>query len=275
MKRRNTIRACLSLFRIHLAEGLQYRLAALSGGSISVFWALIEIAVITVFYTYSENSGNINGLTLTSAITYIWLAQICFMLQPMSIDGDIRNAIVKGDVGIALCRPLDLYAHWFFKTAAGRLSPFLLRLVPVLACAVLLPASVGIAPPASLLSFLLFLASLFCAFLLCTAYGMLVTAIRLNITWGEGPTYMLLLIGGILSGSYLPLRLWPDSLQIFLRLQPFAGYLDLPANLYIGLTAPGDALFTLGLQLFWTLAFILLGKGIMRRKLAALIVQGG
>ena len=42
---KRTLKPCLALFRLRLAEALQYRLAALSGASICVFWPLLEILV--------------------------------------------------------------------------------------------------------------------------------------------------------------------------------------------------------------------------------------
>ena len=42
---RRTLKASWSLFKIRSAEGLQYRLAALSGATVSVFWALIEAVI--------------------------------------------------------------------------------------------------------------------------------------------------------------------------------------------------------------------------------------
>ncbi len=275
MKRIRHLRACLSLFKIHLAQGLQYRLAALSGGSISIFWALIELSVYTAFFTYGDNRLNTAGMTLPMTVTYIWLGQALFAIQPMSIDGDILNAIVKGDVGLALCRPLSLYWHWGFQSAGGRLSQMVLRCVPVAAAGLLIPGVWHMSGPATLGGFLFFLLSFCCAFGLASSYAMLMTAIRLNITWGDGPTYMLMLIGGVLSGNYLPLKLWPDWMQTFLYYQPFAGYLDLPARLYLGLIPPAQAFSPIAVQLAWTLVFMLLGQTIMNRKMAALIVQGG
>lgn len=76
MNFRNTCRACSSLFRIRMAEGLQYRVSAISGTVVGVFWALLECVLFTVFYTYSENgSWNNNGLSLPQTISYVWLAQ--------------------------------------------------------------------------------------------------------------------------------------------------------------------------------------------------------
>jgi ABC-2 type transport system permease protein len=104
---------------------------------------------------------------------------------------------------------------------------------------------------------------------------MLVTSIRVSITWGEGPTSLLMLICGVLSGAYLPLPLWPDFMQPFLYIQPFAGQLDLPVRLYSGAIDPGGAAAVFALQLGWTLVFIAAGRIIMRGKLSRIIIQGG
>ena len=59
---RRTLKAGLSLFRIRAIEGLQYRLAALSGATVSTFWALIEVVILIVFFKYGNNTaGSING----------------------------------------------------------------------------------------------------------------------------------------------------------------------------------------------------------------------
>jgi ABC-2 type transport system permease protein len=141
--------------------------------------------------------------------------------------------------------------------------------------AVFLPASLGLALPASSAGFVLFGVTLLTAFLLCTAWGMFLTAVRLGISWGEGPTYMLACIGGVLSGGYLPLQLWPDFMQGFLLFQPFSGMRDLPLRLYVGTMQPLEAVSTVALQLFWSALFVACGYFIMNRKLKKLIVQGG
>jgi ABC-2 type transport system permease protein len=117
--------------------------------------------------------------------------------------------------------------------------------------------------------------SLISAFFLCTAFGMIACAIRLSINWGDGPTYIIMLIGGVLSGAYLPLQLWPKQLQGFLFIQPFAGYLDLPLRLYIGTLDTQKAALAIGLQIAWTMFFIAIGKLLVRKRMKSIIVQGG
>jgi ABC-2 type transport system permease protein len=86
---------------------------------------------------------------------------------------------------------------------------------------------------------------------------------------------MLSLLGMVLGGGYLPLQLWPDFMQGFLFIQPFAGITDIPARLYVGSMPVNEAAAAIGLQLFWTAIFITAGKLLMNRKLKSLIVQGG
>lgn len=272
-----TVKACISLFRIKTAASFQYRIEGLAGASTSIFWVLIEITVYTIFYTYASNKESVitAALTLKQAVTYAWLTQVLFIMQPMSIDSEILTKITSGDIGIEMCRPLDLYFHWFSKTAASRLTPLFWRGSIVLIFGMIMPLSYRLSPPASLSGFICMLISILSALLLCTSYAMLTCAVRLNISWGDGPTYIMMLIGGVLSGGYLPLQLWPKFMQNFLLIQPFAGYLDIPLCFYIGTMSPLDAVWAIGIQLIWVTIFIITGRMLMTKKLKTIIVQGG
>ncbi len=277
---RRTLKASWSLFKIRSAEGLQYRLAALSGATVSVFWALIEAVILTVFFKYGSNTaGTVNGLNLQQGISYIWLGQLMVMLQMPGIDGDLLKKIVNGDIGVELCRPLDLYWHWFARTAAGKVNAFVLRGGTVILCGAALTllgaAQIGLGAPRSFLRFLLFLGALLNAFFFSAAYSMFVTAIRVGVAWGDGPLNLIIVTGMVLSGGYLPLQLWPDFMQSFLRLQPFASYLDTPARLYVGSVSLREGILSVLVQAAWISVFIIGGKRIMKRKLKAVVVQGG
>ena len=271
----NSAKACFSLFRIRTLEALQYRAAALASVSIGTFWALIEATVFSVFYKYAENRAAA-PMSISQIMAYVWLGQTLVGLLPNNIDDEVKTKILNGDVGVELCRPLDLYFHWFAKSAAGKLGGFWWRGLIMTAFASFFPVpSLRLTPPASAAGLLLFLLSLVTLFLLSVSYVMLITSIRIGVTWGEGPTSMLMLVSGVLSGAYLPLPLWPDFMQRFLYAQPFAGQLDLPVRIYCGSIGPGAAAPVFALQIGWALAFIIAGRIIMRAKLSKVVVQGG
>ena len=268
------MRAYLSIFRIRAAESLQYRLAALSGAVVNIIWTLVEVTVFIVFYEYADNRFNFT-LTLHQAIAYTWLKELLYSMLVVNIDDDIRQKIVSGDVGVEMCRPLDLYWHWFAKMAAGRIGTMILRAGTVLVAGILIQGRYGLSLPAAFAGFCVFLLSVCCTFLLCAAYGALMCAVRFGLTWGDGPMWMLMLISHVLGGGYLPLPLWPDFMQTFLLYQPFAGMVDIPARLYVGALDPAEAFPVILLQLGWTAAFILLGRFVMARRLKSVIIQGG
>jgi ABC-2 type transport system permease protein len=270
-----TVKACFSLFRISVVESFQYRLAALSGVVTSLVWAIIEITAFFVFYRYAANAGGAGGLTLEQAISHVWVREMLLILLPYGIDEELLTKITNGDVALELCRPLDLYWHWFVRSSAGKIAGFVMRGLVCFAIGFLIPGGYGARLPVSVGAFLLFLPSVLCAFILCQAYGMFVTAIRVNITWGDGPMHLMLSVALVLSGGILPLQLWPNFLQQFLLLQPFAGLIDIPARLYIGSMAPSGAWVGIAVQLFWSASFILLGKIIMSRRLTNIVAQGG
>ena len=273
MKR--TVKACAALFRVRVAESFQYRMAALSGAVTSLVWAVVEVAAFSAFFMYADNKGFAGGLTLEQTVSHVWARELLLFLMPYSIDEELLNKIEKGDIALDMCRPLDVYWHWFARSGAGKIVFLVMRSLVCFLVGFLIPGGYGARPPVSLGALLLFIMSASCAFILCTAYGMLVTAVRANITWGNGPMYFMLLIAQALSGGYLPLQLWPDIMQPFLLIQPFAGLCDIPVRLYIGSMPLSGAWAGMGLQLAWSAAFVVLGKAIMAHRLRTVAAQGG
>ena len=269
-----TIKACGALFKVRVAEHLQYRASALANSGNTIFYGLLLIAIFTVFFTFGDASGA--AITLGQTVSYIWLAQIFYgIFGNLNIDSDLREKIIDGDVALELCRPLDLYVHWFAHIAANRLGGGFWRMVITTLVALVMPSAFRLALPGSAVGIALFLLSLCSALLLCTAFIMLLVALRLGLTWGDGPIYILVCVGIALSGGLMPLQLWPDFMQRLLLFQPFAGILDIPLRLYIGSLPYYDALWAIGLQLVWAVVFIASGKILMQRRLSTLIVQGG
>jgi len=267
--------AVMSLFKVTVAEGLQYRMAALAGATTSVVYGLIELAVYAAFYAYAENraAGLIAGLSFAQVVSYVWLVQAFHVMSP-NIPGDIYQKIISGDVGVELCRPLGLYPHWFAKCAAARVAPVLLRGSVTLLAGILTPQSWRLSAPVSPTGFVLFAVSMANAFLLNASFSMLLCAARLDVSWGDGPAFIMMLAGGLLSGGYLPLQLWPDFMQRFLVMQPFAGYMDIPIRFYIGSASAGESRFIL-VQFFWVVAFAAAGYALIRARTKKIIIQGG
>lgn len=271
-----TFRAVRSILRIRFTSTLQYRLALWAGMATNIFWGFVHVVMIMTFYKHGQHGGMSTGMDMSQAVSYAWLVQIAMHLLPnFSADSEVREKIRNGDVGVELCRPLDLYFHWYTRAVASRLGAFLQRVGFVVLFAMLLPEPYKLRPPISIIGLLASLASLAMGLLLSCAFVGIVYVMLMRISWGDGPAQIVLTTVAILSGAYLPLQLWPEWAQRFLLLQPFAGVMDIPLRLYLGTLAPSAVWNALALQIIWIVVMVSFGWLWMKRSVTHLSIQGG
>ena len=90
--------------------------------------------------------------------SYYWLQQAFLALfTTWLMEEEIFQAISNGTVAYELCRPVDIYSMWFVKSLANRASKAVLRCMPILLTALLLPKPYGLALPPDVKTAVLFL----------------------------------------------------------------------------------------------------------------------
>ena len=263
------MKAYLSAFRMRLRLELQYRGAVLGGIVCQVFFGLILIAVYRALY-----AGKPQAVPLSHITSYVWLQQAFFRML-LASDPDLLDKIRTGSIAYDLCRPLNLYGFYYARILAQKLTGSLLRAVPMLVFAFLLPEGWGLALPASPAALLRSLAAL--------ALGLFCVSALENITMGftmrtldsRGMQAMLNMLMMTLSGNILPLTLFPDSWQRAITLLPYAQLLDAPIRLYTGETPPAAAPGILLIQAAWIAALAALGVLFWRKNQKRLVIQGG
>jgi ABC-2 type transport system permease protein len=256
---------------------MQYRSAALAGFVTQCWWGGLKVMILAAFYGAAAGAAPI---TLTQAITYTWLAQGLLTLLPWMSDPEVIAAVRTGGVTYDRLRPVDAYAFWFVRCAGWTAARVIPRSALMLSFAgVLLPllglSEWGWQPPADLTAMLGFTASILLALLLSTTMIMLINIVTLATLTDRGAMAMMVPLVITLSGNLLPLVLFPDWLQTALLMQPFAGVLDIPVRIYMGNLVGTGVLVGLGLQLFWIIVMIAVGRVAMSRALRRLEVQGG
>jgi ABC-2 type transport system permease protein len=262
----------LSIIRLRFAVQLQYRAAAFAAFFTNYFFGFVRVMVYHAFYT---SSASAQPLSLAQAVTYTWLTQVTFRMLPWVYEVELINQIRNGNVAYELCRPVNLYFAWYSRLISQRLVPTLLTGVPVFVLAAVLPDKFRLDLPVSPAAGAAWLVSLLLAVLLGCAITNIVTISCLWTIAGEGMTRVFPGITMILSGVLIPLAYFPDWAQTTLHLLPFAGLIDIPTNIYLGIIPP-DGIFSYGLlQLFWIAVFILIGLQLFSMAVKKLEVQGG
>jgi ABC-2 type transport system permease protein len=272
----SALRPYLAVFRARFHLLLQYRAAALAGFGTQCWWGAIKIMVFAAFFRSAASTP----MTLRQAIDYVWLGQAFLTLLPWSGDPEVARMMRSGDVSYERLRPLDTYGFWYARAAARRTATPLLRAIPMVVTAgVLLPllgaAQWGLSAPASARAAALFALSMVLVIALSSAVASLMDVLTVATLSDRGVNSLAGPLIIILSGSLIPLPLFPEWMQPLLRLQPFAGLLDTPMRIYGGHLGGTEAIAALVRQVVWAVLLVLLGRMLMARFMAKLQVQGG
>jgi len=267
------MKAYISVFKLRISNGLQYRAAALAGIGTQFFFGFMFIMIFEAFYA---NASGEPPMTLSEVITYTWLKQAFLALIVLWLrDNELFQLITSGNIAYELCRPSGIYGLWYAKLLAQRLSSALLRCFPILVVVVFLPEPYGLKLPPDFVSFLLFAAVLIVGLLMIVALSML---IYISVFVTMSPTGSLLLFsifGEFLAGLIIPVPLMPGWMQQIVYLLPFHWTADFPFRVFTGNLSKDDAIMGLGAQLIWLAALVAVGKFAMDKALRRVVVQGG
>ena len=263
------MRSYLSAFRLRRKMELQYRGAMIGGIICQVMFGLILIALYRALY-----AGKPQAMPLEHVVTYVWLQQAFFRML-LASDPDLLDKIRTGGIAYDLCRPLNLYGFYYARITAQKITGSLMRAVPMLVFASLLPKGWCISPPASPAALLLSLLALLLGLLCVSALENITMAFTMRTLDPRGVQAMLNLLMMTLSGNILPLTLFPDSWQKVITLLPYAQLLDAPIRLYNGDTPAGEAGRILAVQAGWVIVLTLLGVWLWNRHQKRIVLQGG
>lgn len=263
----------LNYFKLRMVSFVQYRTAAIAGLTTQFVWGIMMVFIYIAFYT---NGSEIDSISLSQVITYTWLHQAFYALLSVRFnDNEIADSIKSGDVAYEIIRPYNLYLWWYIKTIAKRVSSGMLRVLPVVILAFLLPEPYRLSFPSSFSNFILFIVSLVLGIFVVTGINMLIFTIGFY-TYNEiGIRQIINSFIEVMSGSLVPVVMLPVFLQDATYYLPFRLISDLPFRLYTNNIGISEGLLSIGFQIIWIILLILVGNLIVKRSLKKVFVQGG
>ena len=257
------MRVYLSLFKIKFMNNLQYRAAALAGISTQFFFGIVFIMVYLAFY----KSGSNNNLPMkwNELVNYLWLNQAFFsLIYIWAKDNDLISMIKDGNIAYELCRPINFYKKWYATMYGNRLSTIILRFLPIIIIAILLPYPYKLTAPINIL-----------ACLLVTSITILFHIITMFTLDEKGIMKLLMVIAEIFEGGTIPINFYPKFLQIIAYLLPFRYVADLPFRIYSGNIPVSNATRDLIGGIIWLIVIVIIGYILSKKAIKKAIIQGG
>jgi len=206
--------------------------------------------------------------------TYAMLAIILnFYLNPSnSARYNISNHVRSGDIQMDLLRPVDFPVYLMTCSAGETLFTLLLPCLPAFIFGALF---LGLKPPVSLSSGLLFVFSLGLAFLVAVSLQFLLGLISIYTIEARRIVWFYMAMLRFFSGQMIPLWIFPPLLAVIAALLPFQALVAIPISIYIGQLTGVQAAQALGFQAAWAAGLLFLGRLVWSRAQRKLILQGG
>ncbi len=264
------MKSYLKYFKTELLVGLQYKSAAIAGLATQFFWGLLYAFLYKSFYSHTS----IKSINYGELMCYVWLTQSFFAMIIISIkDHNIISMIKDGSVAYEMCRPYNLYFWWYMRLLSKRYAAVMLRSIPILIFAILLPKPYGLMAPISFKAFILFIITLLLGSFVVVGISMLIQCISFFTIEDRGVAGIFCTIGDLLSGFQLPIPLLPLFLIDITKYLPFRFIGDLSFRVYSG-NLPINYSLVLW-QIFWIIALIIIGNIVLKIALRRVVIQGG
>ena len=249
-----------------------YTAATLAGIFTNCVFGVILCFVYTAVWKQSPNAG---GYDVTDAITYAWLGQAMIMTVMIWGGGspaDLAERIRSGDVAIDLYRPVGLLG-WHLAADLGRAAYHLATrgLAPTLVGALLFDLNW----PDDVAAWLGFAVSVPLAVLVSFGLRFLVACSAFWLLDATGPAQVALTLAVFFSGLTVPLVIFPGWLKDLALALPWAAYLQIPADIWLGKRSGLALVEGLGLQAMWAAVLLGLGAAVLGLATRKVVVQGG
>lgn len=266
------MKSYLSFFKLRFSVGLQYRFAAIAGVLTQIFWGFMLIMIYEAYY----RAGIETPMEWSQLVSYVWIGQSLFAFTYLGYkDKDIIESLVTGQVSYELVRPSNLYWFWYIKLAAGKLASSVLRFIPMITFASLIPGEYGLSAPPTFASFILFVITLLLGFILSVAILMIVYILLFYTVSSRGLFNIATVISDFFAGGTVPIPFMPIALQAVCYVLPFRLIMDLPFRVYVGNIGTAEALKSILIQILWIIITTLIGSAFINKATRRLEVQGG
>jgi ABC-2 type transport system permease protein len=248
---------------------LAYRTANLAGLATNAVFGYLRAAVMLALYAEAETIG---GYERADAISYLWVTQACVMLIALWGWWEVEATIRTGDVVSDLTKPFSYLGYWLARDYGRALYYLLFRSVAVFAIA---QVSFGMRWPTSPVTWLWFALSLTLAVAISFACRFVLNLGAFWTTDARGLGNLGLAAITLLSGFLVPISFFPDWAQTILRALPFAGMVQVPADVFLERLAGWALVEALAQQLAWAAVLIAAARWIVAIATRRVLVQGG
>jgi len=262
----------LSIFRTSFSQEFVYKLNF-------VMWRLrnvLQIFVLFFFWStiFSDPSRMVFGYDRGKILTYVFGVMIVKAVVFSARTVDIAGDIAKGDLANYLLKPISYFKYWLTRDLSSKALNLIFAVGETLILFFILkPPFYLQTNPWLILAFIL---SLVLAILIFFYFLLLCNMVAFwapEMGWAV-QFLLVIIIGEFLSGSFIPLDIFPLGVQKVFYALPFPYLIFFPLQVYLGKISLAFTLSGLLISIAWVLILGFFANFIWRRGLRRFAAEG-
>ena len=261
----------LTLTKAGIMESLQFRLGTFVMAVGNLLYLIVVYYLWKAIYA-SSGSDVVNGMTFSDTLIYLVLATALFNFMEMYTVWEMGRGIQSGKIVLELLKPME-YRNYLFWTYSGQfVTNFFFTFLPTfIVVAVVTHGAIHLG-----LNLLFFVISVIIAISLNYSINFIVGTICVYTESIWGINIMKQVIVMLLSGATIPLAFFPETLRKITYYLPFQSIYNAPLSILLNASPePKEIITTIGTQLIWCIAMLLLSKLFWKVSLRQITVNGG
>lgn len=271
---RKFLRIYLPFTRAGLQEAIIYRMNFLGMFVGEMIYCFVFYFIWRAVFN-SSSQDTFMGFSMLDMVVFLFIT----ILVRFVVDSDgtyqVGEEIRDGSFVMRVIKPVDFELTFLFQELGSKMTLIPLVFFPIIIGVEIYRYAQSGVVMFNMTLFLIFLVSIILAYLisfyLSICFGFI--AFWLKNLWGI--SILKDNIINFLSGAIIPLAFMPDVLRQILELLPFASLSYTPVMIYMGKFDTQQIMISVGLQIFWLLAFFGLSKLIWVKAVKHITSQGG
>ncbi len=258
----------LAIFRMGIKNAIVYKMDFLLSLFFRVATALIMIFIWSAIYL-TTNTTKIGSFTLPTMYAYFFIVTAFTAIINTNMDEYMINDVRDGSITTGFIKPISYPIQLFVASIADSLMNSIIVGVPLILISMLL-IHLSLTPVMAVL----LVADVLLAFILVNIIGFILGcfAIYLIDVWGIlTVTWSIVMF---LSGSTIPLNLFPNAVKNVLFLTPFPIIAYTPTTMLLGTTTIQTVISSLIVGTFWV-AIMLIAAFLWWRKSSRNLTSAG
>lgn len=262
------MRKYTTLIEAGIKSSFAYRFKIITSLLFNVIYLYILFFIWKGIYSSHEN---IAGLTFKETYSYIAVSTVLTYLFNSRTDWRMSMRVLNGQIIGYYSKPLPIQLQFFFEAIGGVIVQFFIVLIPV----IVFVSIIGTGFP-DYQNIIFFILSLPLAFIInfCFEYSIGTISFYTESLWGV--IILKNTVIAFLSGGLLPVRFFPENIQVLIKWLPFRGIIDIPINILNGRSLNyATLLWYIAMQTFWVVMLVWVSHSFYKKSEKVMIVNGG